>query len=291
MSSVDIYQSHSDSIMEPPRKVARLQELRSAIPYVSQRALAAILREITHDDVDHSYRRQTLRDARDMQVAIATPYGSLHKSLLIEDANVNIEVQNPLAMMYHLAATSPSFSKLLARTASACPSEPGKPWKVLIYFDEVGYRKQIYTQPHTLSNDVASSTFVCDVCVCGKMMHREVSPEMPLLTKRRERHGCATGALLNLEHQHCHARTSMFQHAIVCPAGACTCIHTRSIFVYIIYTCFSMLCMFPMCYAHGHDGIQGDLANLPISNRSSTLHAHYIYTTRRTWLSKFVLFL
>ena len=134
--------------MEPPQKIARIRELRGAVPYVSQRAMAAILNQITHDDVESKFDRNMIRKARDTPASVATPYGSLHQQLLIEDVNVKIEVQHPLAMMHHLAATSPSFSRLLARTASACPSVPDKPWKVLIYFDEVGCTVRNHVNTH-----------------------------------------------------------------------------------------------------------------------------------------------
>ena len=123
--------------MEPPRKHARLQELRAKLPYVSQSALAAVLKHLTLEDTETASNRDDLRNARDAYARIATPYESTHQSIEVEGCGKNVEIQHPLAMLYHMSATSPCMARLIRKTAAAIPCTPEKPWRVLIYFDEV----------------------------------------------------------------------------------------------------------------------------------------------------------
>ena len=125
------------STMEPAAKLARLRDLRSKVPYISQRALAAVLSNIEEADVVENFNRNQVRAARNSDMKIKTPCGTLHQQLCMTDPEMSVEIQHPLAMMYHLASTSSAFADLLHRRAAARSPSVETPWKVVIYLDEV----------------------------------------------------------------------------------------------------------------------------------------------------------
>ncbi len=50
---------------------------------------------------------------------------------------MQLEVQHPLAMLYHCCALSNSFSKFIGQVAAARPPTIDKPWRLILYTDEV----------------------------------------------------------------------------------------------------------------------------------------------------------
>ena len=61
----------------PAAKRSRLEAIRQRVPYVSQRALAAILGEASRAPLPRVARRQEVRRARDDLFEQLTPYGLL----------------------------------------------------------------------------------------------------------------------------------------------------------------------------------------------------------------------
>jgi len=124
-----------------PVKLARLQNVRDRLPYVSQSALAVILRIAKEEGVPEASTRQHVRAARDATVFQATPYGRIHQSVdvpLTAGGSFALEVQHPFAMLHHAAATSQAFSGLVQRTLLRYPGTPGNPWRLVFYTDGVG---------------------------------------------------------------------------------------------------------------------------------------------------------
>ena len=124
--------------MDHVAKKARLREIRRQVPqYVSQRALASVLNSVEAGDVGQKFNRDQIRAARDSDMKIKTPFGTLHQEIRMDDIGVKFEIQHPLAMMHHLASTSSAFANLLHTRAAAQRPTVERPWKVVIYLDEV----------------------------------------------------------------------------------------------------------------------------------------------------------
>jgi hypothetical protein len=68
-----------------------------------------------------------------------TPYGALHQTITVAgiDDPVQLEVQHPLAMLYHCCTLHNSFSKFIGQVAAARPPTIDKPWRLILYTDEV----------------------------------------------------------------------------------------------------------------------------------------------------------
>lgn len=122
-----------------PAKLARVQALRVNIPYVSQSALAVLLKELEREPMP-ACNRQAIRDARNDAVRTHTPYGPLHQTIKVdlhEGDTVDIEIQHPFAMLYNTCRQSDVFSEFMSRVAAAHPSTVSRPWQLIIYTDEI----------------------------------------------------------------------------------------------------------------------------------------------------------
>ena len=125
--------------MEPPTKVAKLRGLRARLPFMSQSALAAVL-NLAHEEELPVAGRHALRQARDSTTKIHTPYGCLHSTIDVPtDAgqDEHIEVQSPLAMLYHAVSTSATLSEVLKRIVAQQQPSPTQPLRLILSADEV----------------------------------------------------------------------------------------------------------------------------------------------------------
>ena len=123
-----------------PGKIAKLQSLRTRLPYISQSALSQILQIAEHEELPGSSTRKDIRRARDETVAQMTPYGPLHQKITIPTSNgtdLDVEVQHPCAMLWHLCAKSQCFSELVSRTMASNPCTILEPWNLMLYADEI----------------------------------------------------------------------------------------------------------------------------------------------------------
>ena len=116
-------------------KRTRLQSLRDRLPFISQSALAAVLKFAAAEPVHEGVTRDELRNARNQIVAEQTPYGPLHQLIMMGETSV--EFQHPAAMLYHVCKTSTSFSDLLDRVHTATPCAVNRPWRLVLYMDEI----------------------------------------------------------------------------------------------------------------------------------------------------------
>ena len=130
--------------MPPVHKKARseLASLRARIPFVSQSALAALLKIAANDGLPKVTNRKGIRDSRDEFIRTTTPHGPLHAHINVTESMV-IEVQNPFAVFWYACKTSPSFSSMVAATLASHPSSPTSKWSLLLYCDEVSPGNQL----------------------------------------------------------------------------------------------------------------------------------------------------
>lgn len=120
---------------DPSAKRARLQRFRDMLPYISQSALSAVLAVAEQDGLPPSASRATIARARNDGCQIATPYGLIHQTMTVGESV--FEVQNPFAMLYHVARTSHYFADVIATAAHRNPSSVDQPWELILYADEI----------------------------------------------------------------------------------------------------------------------------------------------------------
>ena len=116
--------------MDRASKLRKLSELRSRLPFVSQGALASLLKVAQEEGLPESCGRRGIRESRDAIVNTQTPYGTLHQSVVIDDTT--IEVLHPFASLWHAANKCAAFAPLLDRA-----SKHAQPWNIILYADEV----------------------------------------------------------------------------------------------------------------------------------------------------------
>ena len=119
--------------MEPDKKISKQSCLQSRLPYISGNALSAMLKLSKAEQLPtEATSTRSLRRARDKEIDALTPYGKLHKKVSL--SGTELEVQNPLALMYHLCKHSACFSGLMRELPA---SSPVAPLNLVIYADEV----------------------------------------------------------------------------------------------------------------------------------------------------------
>ena len=131
---------------EPPSKVARLQSMRHQLPYMSQRALAAVTKELRDAPLEGSADRRTIRKARDSFAAQMTPYGTLHQKVTLEKTSggaIDVEFLAPLAWLHTACASAAPCSNLVAQSLRNHPSTHQRPWGMIVYSDEVSPGNQL----------------------------------------------------------------------------------------------------------------------------------------------------
>ncbi len=120
-------------------KLRRLDEFRRAAPHVSASALSRILEDAASGLPDISHR-SALREARDVQLTQATPYGAVLHTLelrTVGDEVIPMTFINPFAQLYVAAEQCEGFADLLADRIRVHPPSDGSPWGFVIYADEV----------------------------------------------------------------------------------------------------------------------------------------------------------
>lgn len=126
--------------MDRPSKLARLQSLRSRLPFISQSGLSALLAAAKHEPLPELSSSRSIRRARDAGVAEVTPYGKLHQQFSIaaqEGPELPIEVQYPFAMLYHCTEHSHRLSQIIETAAAVTPNYAINPWSLVLYADEI----------------------------------------------------------------------------------------------------------------------------------------------------------
>ena len=117
--------------MEPARKAARPSCLQSKLPFISYNALEAMLKLAREEELPTATSARSLRRSRNQDVNVVTPYGKLHQE--VDVGRTKVEVQHPMAMLYHMCRVSKGVSELM----KPLPNSPASPLRIIIYADEV----------------------------------------------------------------------------------------------------------------------------------------------------------
>ena len=118
----------------PAAKKLKITDLRWRLPFVSNNALACMLKLAEGQELPTG-SRTTIRRCRDAVVFEMTPYGPLHQKVLV--GKYKIEIQNPFAMYWQVCKTSESFSTMMLGTLHRCGNDIAHPWSLIFYTDEV----------------------------------------------------------------------------------------------------------------------------------------------------------
>ena len=100
---------------------AHIPSLRNRLPFISQSALSSILEVAASEALPEQASRRTIRRARDDIAHEHTPYGHLHRKNQMQfksGPEIELEVQDPLPMLYWSCASSHGLSELVAKAAA-----------------------------------------------------------------------------------------------------------------------------------------------------------------------------
>ena len=119
----------------------RVSDMRSSVPYTSQRAMSAILKYVRDKGLPtDSVSRRTLNRGRDAIATQVTPYGPLIKqielSCVVPFAPITFDVACPLALL-HLAGRTKRFGNLMLDALQRDTPSIVRPWGLIAYCDEI----------------------------------------------------------------------------------------------------------------------------------------------------------
>ena len=108
--------------------------------YVSKSGIARLLQTVKDESIPEAFSRSTQYRARKETVERTTQYGKLVTTIplkLLDGSEVNLGIQNPLAMIAYAAKNSEEFACVLRSTHAATPPLATRPWKIVLYQDGV----------------------------------------------------------------------------------------------------------------------------------------------------------
>ena len=125
-----------------PQKLAKLQQFKASLPYHSQTALHAMVQEAKSSGLPEVSSSKHQREAR--RELLKTCHGGA-LGPLIQEAPLHQVDGSPstfvftslLTYLSALFSRGNSFQKLLASRHEACPSSTSKPWRRVMYLDEL----------------------------------------------------------------------------------------------------------------------------------------------------------
>ena len=134
-----IHPMGNDDESSRAHKLKKLNDLRAAVPFVSQSSLAAILQFVSKEGAPALTQTKHVREAR----ANLLDSFSLYGPLLVESSVVGIDgTEQPLLFANFLTYLAGAFSQggafkqYLADLHQKVPSSFSNPWKLLVYTDE-----------------------------------------------------------------------------------------------------------------------------------------------------------
>lgn len=121
---------------KPVKKKAKINELRRAVPYVSQSALSGIITwSKTHEFPDQG-SRWSIQHARDSAChEVKTTYGPLVQPMYVDGEAMY--VLHPWAALSHVCKISAWFASVIMAAAAAKPPTAANPWNLIVYHDEI----------------------------------------------------------------------------------------------------------------------------------------------------------
>ena len=117
----------------------RINRMRYNLPFASQAALGAIMGLSAREELPVG-NRNAIRHSRDQAVAAVTEYGPLPKVVTVPSTdgdNIDLEVQNPQAMLAYFVKHNPSFARRVEEAFVRKPPTIQNPWTIVAYADEV----------------------------------------------------------------------------------------------------------------------------------------------------------
>ena len=128
-------------------KLRRLDGFRRRVPHVTGSALDAICRDIATHGMPELHSRQHQSEARNLVVRTPTPHGAIHQTITLEGVADALDVAHPLAMLWHVFAHCSAWRALMIKKHSEQPSSVERPWRLVLYTDEVTPGAVLATQP------------------------------------------------------------------------------------------------------------------------------------------------
>ena len=125
-----------------PQKLAKLQQFKASLPHHSQTALHAMVQEAKSSGLPEVSSAKHQREAR--RELLKTCHGGA-LGPLIQEAPLQQVDGSPstfvftslLTYLSALFSRGNSFQKLLASRHQACPSSTSRPWRLVMYLDEL----------------------------------------------------------------------------------------------------------------------------------------------------------
>ena len=100
--------------MEREQKLRRLDKFRRSQPYITARALAAVLKDVAGNGIPELHGRDHMYQAAVELMNEVTPHGRLvtpTKLVKIDGGELETDVVNPLAFMYHAVKQGGAVSR------------------------------------------------------------------------------------------------------------------------------------------------------------------------------------
>ena len=119
-----------------------IRRLRGRLPFITQSALAAVLKIAATEELPKVTNRHHIRKARDFLAKEETPFGALHQTISV-GGGVQLEIQHPAAMLYYAVKSSPAFGALIERKLGTHPCSLATPWRLCLYTDEISPGNQL----------------------------------------------------------------------------------------------------------------------------------------------------
>jgi hypothetical protein len=116
--------------------------------YVSQRGLAAVFKELHEQGLlSDVTSRRTIKRARDDDIRANTVHGPVMRSMKIQlqdpEEEISLAYIHPCAVLSHAASNCLPFGRCLKQLMYTTPSTPSKPWRLVIYSDEISPGNQL----------------------------------------------------------------------------------------------------------------------------------------------------
>ena len=127
-------------------KLQRIEHIRRSLPHMSATALTAILKFAAENDV--SEFKTYHRSIWDTALAAAledTPYGPILLQLPVHtnDGEESLWMVNPLGYLHTVYQKPGGFQRLVKDTFFSMPCTPERPWRIVLYTDEVSPGNQL----------------------------------------------------------------------------------------------------------------------------------------------------
>ena len=132
----------ASSSTDDPRaaKLRKLNGLRRHVPHMSASAMSSLLQELHEHGMPELHTRAHLAEATDHELNSHDAYGPLlytEPAVTKTEQPTEIVLVNPLSLLYAAYEQGGSMTELIDKAMTDHPPTPDKPWRLLVYFDEV----------------------------------------------------------------------------------------------------------------------------------------------------------